>query len=699
MKRSVLLLIMVISLIVISMDGSAQTSLSPTLAPLGGGITGDLLPGNADPAPPAETLTEYVQMIKGLAPQLSSRSIDGVVKILVLPVALTTNPDFLTTSQQNDLIRVAESRTSQVEEGCRLAMPINIKCQATLVPLYQRKDALSPLIQDNLAQAWSLVFFLGGDSTAAMRVISGTPVEPALEMLYQEGVVLAAIGGSANLFSRSLLAGYQETPWNTPLSAGAVQIWNDPGQHGLKFGIQGAILDHQFYQLGRVGGLLQAISEQDNPHTGIGVDAFTGVLITSGHTLSGVFGRYTVTIMDAETYGSARKAYYRECEGVNPCSPVLSIRNVLVHLLAPGDSSFDLEKREHSSGPPPALTQRDYASLSIPDGAGPLVLAGDLSEKLVDNPVLAHFEELYGGEVGIALVITAGFASDSSTERMGGWVADALPGKVARLTLLKNARALPPLPKKFDGIVLVVGDQSKIRPELLAPITEAWQAGVPLLADNGGAAALGAFYSSHGPTPSHGEEHELATQASFLDGGTQIRAGLGLVDFNIEPQVIEDNRWGRLFSLAYYNPSQLAIGLTRGSALEIDHHGARVIGINAVVILDLGNAQLGVGENNAFEIANGLLDVFAPGEEIFVKSKIEGAVVDQGTAHSKVTTTTGTDTIVDQSAVKPAPGPLPTSRPDFIQELGEIGMVALGLVALALLVGLVLLGKRRGSQK
>ena len=699
MRHSAILLLIVVGLLVISVDGSAQTSLPPTLAPLGGGITGDVLPGNAEPSPPAETLTEYVQIFNGLAPELSSRSIDGVLKVLVLPTALTPNPDFLTASQQNDLIRVAESRTFQVEEGCRLAMPVRFKCQATLVPLYQRKDALNPLMQDYFAQDWSLAFFLGGDPTAAMRVISSTPVEPALDMLYQEGVMIAGIGGSANLFSRSLLAGYQGTPWNIRLSDGVTQIWNDPQQHGLQFGLQGAILEHQFYQLGRIGGLLQVISDQDNPHIGIGVDAYTGVFITSGRTLSGVFGRYTVTILDAETYDSARKAYYRECNGVKPCTPLLSIRNVLVHLLAPGESSYDLEKREHSFGAPPALNQRNYASLSIPAEAGPLILAGDLSEKLVDNPVLTHFGELYGGEEGIALVITAGFPSDSSTERMAGWVADALPGKIARLSLLKNARALPPFPKQFNGIVLVVGDQSKLRPEMLAPIKEAWLAGVPLLADNGGAAALGSFYSSHGPTPSQGEEHELATQASFLDGETQIRVGMGLVDFNIEPQVVEDNRWGRLFSLAYYDPSQLAVGLTRGAALEIDHHGARVIGTNAVILLDLGYAQLGLGENNAFEIANGLLDVFPPGEEVFVQSQIEGAGVDQGPAPSNVTTTDSVIRLEVQSAMTQAPGALPTARLDLLQKLKGNDWPVLFLVALASLVGLFLLWKRNGSER
>ena len=62
------------------------------------------------------------------------------------------------------------------------------------------------------------------------------------------------------------------------------------------------------------------------------------------------------------------------------------------------------------------------------------------------------------------------------------------------------------------------------------------------------------------------------------------------------------------------NPIELAVGLTQNSALEITRNGARTIGDNALVALDLRNAALDLGTNDGFVIANGLLDVFAPGE-------------------------------------------------------------------------------------
>jgi hypothetical protein len=163
---------------------------------------------------------------------------------------------------------------------------------------------------------------------------------------------------------------------------------------------------------------------------------------------------------------------------------------------------------------------------------------------------------------------------------------------------------------------LIGRDQSRIHPAALEPVRAAWLAGRPLLADDAGAALLGAFYSAHGPTPRDGDEAEIATQKSFLQGRTQIEGGLGALPLVIEPQVLSDNRWGRVFSLAFAQPELLVLGLTSGSALEITEAGARVLGNNAVLVLDPRPAQRALGTNEGFVIANALLDVFAPGDAV-----------------------------------------------------------------------------------
>lgn len=623
MNRRDALLLLIVFLTLSSSTVSAQTNTTPVLVPVGGGVAGDPLPGIGNQPAASVTRAEYTRIFTGLAPSALERKVEGEVKVLVLPIALSPNPENLTSSQKTDLLRVAESRFLHVAEACQKAMPVGVSCQASLAPIYVRTDALDPVLLDYFAQDWSIVFILSGEPATAIRVIQGTPVEAALGMLYRQGVIISATGAGAKILSKAVLSDYQGSGQKPPITRGEARIWDGEEQHGLLFGVQDVLLETQFYQLGRLGGLLQAISNPSAPHVGIGLDAYTGVHIPNGQKLADVFGLYTVTVLDAETYAAAENAVYRDCPLDPLCTPVLSIRNVLVHLLAPGPYSYDLTSRQHSLDPPAALPDRDYSSLVAPPGAGPLILAGDLSKNLEGNPVLAHFSDLNGGKDGRVLVITGGFPSDSSTERMANRIASELEGMPVKLMLWKNATTLPSFPKYYTGIIFSFGNQSKLRPELLTPIKEAWLSGTPLLVDDGAASVVGAYFSSHGPTPSEGKPAEIATQASFLKGETHIRAGLGLLDVNIETQILEDNRWGRLFSLAFNHSSNLAVGISRNTGLEIDRHGARVIGNSGVFVLDFRTARMDVGVNRSFVVANGLLDVYAPGEEIWAASDIE----------------------------------------------------------------------------
>jgi hypothetical protein len=117
-----------------------------------------------------------------------------------------------------------------------------------------------------------------------------------------------------------------------------------------------------------------------------------------------------------------------------------------------------------------------------------------------------------------------------------------------------------------------------------------------------------------GATPEDTEEGRAYTRATFIQGGVQIRPGLGLVNIAVEPELLTNNRWGRLFTLAYEHPENIAVGLTAGTALVISEDAAQVWGENGIVLLDLSRAALALGANRAYAVANGLIDVFAPGE-------------------------------------------------------------------------------------
>ena len=168
----------------------------------------------------------------------------------------------------------------------------------------------------------------------------------------------------------------------------------------------------------------------------------------------------------------------------------------------------------------------------------------------------------------------------------------------------------------YRGIVVTGRDQSLLHAGQLAALRDHWLAGTPLLLDAAAAALAGPAFSAHEPTPEEGEAAEKAAQRSFLEGRTVITDGLALLPITVEPDIVENNRWGRLFSLAYATPDTPAFGLGRNTALALLRDGATVVGDEVVVSLDLRHATLDWGINRAYVIANGLLDVFAPGDTV-----------------------------------------------------------------------------------
>jgi hypothetical protein len=185
-----------------------------------------------------------------------------------------------------------------------------------------------------------------------------------------------------------------------------------------------------------------------------------------------------------------------------------------------------------------------------------------------------------------------------------------------------------------------------------------------------GAAAVmaGSQYSAHSPPPSEGEERELAVQKAFIQGMTDIQPGIGLLEVSLEPDVMTDDRWGRLFSLAFNFKDQLALGLNEDTAIEISSSGAAVLGANAAFVLDLRTATLDLGENQAFVIANGLLDIFAPGDLVLPELANQGGAVLPQPTPALITatpTSTATPTITPSPTLAPTgtPSPRPTRTP------------------------------------
>jgi cyanophycinase-like exopeptidase len=343
------------------------------------------------------------------------------------------------------------------------------------------------------------------------------------------------------------------------------------------------------------------------PNVGIGLDAYTGAFVRNGTLIDNVFGLYTVAILDGETYDSARAAGFRGTGGT------LSVRNVLVHLLAPGKFSYDLQKRRHSLAPVPHQLKRTFDALRLPKGAGTLILGGNLRDPSSPHcyAILRRFMRDAGQNI---LIVVSGYPSEDAARLATDPFVDFLTGKTLTVRVFGDENQLPD--NDYTGVIFIGADQSLMRLDALVQIKHKWLKGTPILADNAAAAVLGAYFTPHAPTPDDEREAEADVQGSFKQGAVQMQAGLGFLPLVIEPRVMGNNRWGRLFSLAYHHPRLLALGIADNTAVVIDQKGARALGENAVFVFDLRHAKRSLGTNGLFVMANAVMDVYAGGEDI-----------------------------------------------------------------------------------
>jgi cyanophycinase len=663
------MLTVAISMTIFSM-ADAQEPLPKMMMPIGGG---------------------YSEIYAGFSQTVIERVSGKTIRILVLPFAYATNPIAINSTERDEDLDAAEERRQQIEAACQQAAAPGVTCTATLVPVFTRGDAESLDYSSYFSPDLNAIFILGGDQTIAMKVIAGTPLEKELEGAYSRGVLIAGTSAGAGIQSATMIGGYNPgfDYWNA-LDFGAADVWVPPSRHGLLFGIRDAMLDQHFYERNRVGRLLNAISLPGVPHIGVGLDSNTGANIVENERLEKVFGLYTVTILDAETYHAANGVQYI---GKNN---TLSLHNILVQLLAPGDFSYDFKSRQHSLGAPANRIERDFKSLALPAGAGSLFLGGDLSDTLQGNPTLTHFVNDSGGEQANILIAVTGFPTDGSAQTQADKYKTALGVQAQILILPIEAMQPPPIPANFTGVVLVAKDQSHLNPQLLVAIRDAWRSGIPLLADDAASAVVGAVYSAHSPTPNSEQLAEASTQQSFIAGKTQIRPGLGLLNITVEPEILSNNRWGRLFSLAYHYPDFLAIGLNKGAVLSVTRQGTTVEGESSMVILDLSRASLALGENQGFVIANGLMDIFAPGDAVHPEAAdVNVAPIPAATpVLSQIVVPTAVSESPDARMTPNAPptkAPLPTKTPRLVPTPFESpppsnptllhGMILLGIAA------------------
>jgi cyanophycinase-like exopeptidase len=440
-------------------------------------------------------------------------------------------------------------------------------------------------------------------------------------------------------------------------------VWNDAEKHGLLFGNQDAIVDQNIYIENRIGRLINAITLPDSPSVGIGIDANAGVNIINGAQLEGIFGNNPITILDADTYHAAQTLRY------NGPANTLSLRNILIHLLAPG-WSYNLDSKQTSLSKPSEQVSRSFDDLSLPRGAGSLLVTSDLSGSLERNPILERFVKSTKTHDGDILIVPIGYSSGQDAETASRLYANAL-GETSQTYLHKrDTETSINLPDPLSGILIFGEDQSEVDIEALFALKDAWRAGIPLLAVNAGAAIIGDSYSAYGPTPSNKLNRENVIQESFLPENSMINSGLGFINVSFEPKLLSDNRWSQLISLAYRKPHILAVGLTDMTAIEVSQNGPIVLGDKVAIVLDLREASLELGENGRLVIGNGFLDVFSLGDKVQPIDADMSSEPDQVPTPELPTATLAGYIIVTPTmspspspTVEPTEGPTPTKTP------------------------------------
>jgi cyanophycinase len=166
------------------------------------------------------------------------------------------------------------------------------------------------------------------------------------------------------------------------------------------------------------------------------------------------------------------------------------------------------------------------------------------------------------------------------------------------------------------GILVTAPDQSRVMNALAgigSSLQDAWAGGTVILADNAAAAALGQAVSTDAAPTSSGLES--ASMGDFLFSGVTIQPGLNWIPgIAVEPRMVMDRHWGRVYNHLYRNQALLGLGVDVNTAIEFSATGAQAWGQNTVVVFDGRFATYGLGTNNALSERFVLLDTYVDGE-------------------------------------------------------------------------------------
>ncbi len=523
-------------------------------------------------------------------------------------------------------LTLAQQRTDQLDAACDAAVTAPFTgCNATLAVLLNRADALDPTNAAALAApSTDGIYVLGGDQGLAMQVLAASPAEAAITAAVRRGVALGGTSAGAAVQSRTMINGYTGS-LDAPdgLRQGSTLIWwgDDPDlERGLDVGSTRAIFDQHFYQRGRFGRTLSTLATADERFggaspVGVGVDYATGIRDTGDTMLSDLFGESSAALVDLETLGATHSWVG------SPAT--LSARRVLTHLMTDG-TTYDLSTRTFARGgsvvpvptgaawAPPASPSRVVGTVFLGGGVLDTGVIGDVvtAARAVSPAKQARLVVLGGGAGSSSLVNAYGQAV-----KKAGWA-----GSVTTVVAGSKGWSTKPL-AEATAVVLVAEDPSALASTMADPafrdaVTTAVRTTPVVLADGAMTAVLGARWSAKANAPETDlDAIEAEGVAAFRADDAQWLPGLRLVPATLVPHLADDYRWGRLYAGVTAAPSELAVGITAGSAVVLRPSGAAVSG-RSVVVADGRQGAFWTGSNGAMGASGVVLDVFGDGEPL-----------------------------------------------------------------------------------
>lgn len=593
-----------------------MAGLNVQLAQADQGVTHTLIPTGSDYR--ADTLQRF-----SLA--AAQRDTDGVVELLVLPITYGTDAYRTTNGERQKNLDLADNRRSQIETACNAVKSPSQTCHAVLAPVLIRDDAYLQSNLDLFNVDLDGMYILGGDQTIAMQVVANTPFEERMANAFNLGAVVSGNSAGAAVESRNMINGYIGNfgPENG-FQQGTVDLWlyNGPSDdtRGLSFGMSNAIFEQHAFQRGRIARLINA--SFTTGLLGIGADAGTAAAIVDEATLTDVTGATAAIIVDLKTYNA--NGHF-----AGPTNS-LAVHGLTTHLIPPGGFGYDITHlRPLVDGKPvpaPTIAGRTFDALHLPSGYGPLLLAGDLSGDRAGS-VSQRFIALSGGNNAKLVVLTLGYAKSTDAQADAKALASALQPFVTNsvqwfvLDPKVNQASVQNAVANASGVLITAPDQSLVmnafasQPAITSAVQSSWASGKVLLADNAAAAALGQALSTD-PTPSSASL-EGDSQGDFLFSGVTIQPGLNwLSGVAIEPRMVMDRHWGRIYNHLYRTHTVLGLGVDVNTAIEFTPTGANVWGKNTVVVFDGRFATYALGTNNALSERYVLLDTYVEGDSV-----------------------------------------------------------------------------------